>query len=341
MGKKVFIKTIPRETATKISDFRNESGERTSKLNKTKMGRCKTKLTCPYSSKTHRLITGLDEFYSEDGVTNPYKDNAKLPQEFMYIKDKEKITLQEYLEVKHGVRKDYYTSRPAKARQNFDTKGADRPFFWDFSYPMSDGSTMLDLSNSKDEAAYYMFKSPEYKLVANSEKDYRSHKYPYAQYYISYENEGEEIQFASKKRLNRAVAILEGEQLQDVETMKKFVKILKLAKDISSVTQGYNLIDTLIKTDKSTGATSGLNRFLSLAELLDTPEGRERLTAKAELADYINHWIITEKAGTYTWVSKAMVIANREEEAIDYLVNPGKQIEQEELSLSLKAKRGY
>lgn len=341
MGKKVFLKTIPRETATKISDYRNESGERVAKLNKTKMGRCKTKLDCPYSSKTRRNITGLDIPYDIDGVKNPYKNKTNLPQEFVYLKDKEQISLQEYMEVKHGVRKDYYTSRAAKGRDNFNTKGADRPFFWDFTYAMNDGTTMLDMDDRNEELAYYMFKSPEYKKVANSEQEWRQHKYPYAQFYISYENEGEELKFESKKRLNRAVAILEGEQLQDVETMKKFVKILKLAKDISTVTQGYNLIDTLIKTDKSTGAVSGLNRFLELAKLLDTAEGRERLTAKAELADYINHWIITEKAGTYTWVSKAQVIANREEEAIDFLVNPGKDIERSELELSLKSKRGY
>lgn len=341
MGKKVFIKTIPRETATKISDYRNESGERSTKLNKTKMGRCKTKLDCPYSSKTHKLITGLDIPYNVDGVTNPYKDSGKLPQEFAYLKDKEQITVQEYMEVKHGVKKDYYTSRPAKGRDNFNTKGSDRPFFWDFAFTMNDGSTMLDLDNRNDELAYHMFKSPEYRKVANSEQEWRQHKYPYAQFYISYENEGEEIKFESKKRLNRAVAILEGEQLQDVETMKKFVKVLKLAKDISTVTQGYNLIDTLIKTDKSTGATSGLNRFLELAKLLDSAEGRERLTAKAELADYLNHWIITEKAGTYRWVSKNIEIAHREEEAVDFLVNPNKLQEQEILLLELKSKRGY
>jgi len=57
MGKQVFIKSIPRDTASKIHEFRNGSSGK--KLNKTKLSdRCKDGYQALFSLKTGGLKTG-------------------------------------------------------------------------------------------------------------------------------------------------------------------------------------------------------------------------------------------------------------------------------------------
>lgn len=55
--KKVFIYSIPRETATKISDWVNDSSGR--RLKKTKVGRCTDTIVALYDPKTGGLKNGL------------------------------------------------------------------------------------------------------------------------------------------------------------------------------------------------------------------------------------------------------------------------------------------
>ena len=56
MGK-VFIHSVPRETATLVSEFRDpDSGK---KLNKTKLGSCKDKIQALYSPRVAGLLNGL------------------------------------------------------------------------------------------------------------------------------------------------------------------------------------------------------------------------------------------------------------------------------------------
>jgi hypothetical protein len=56
MGHKVFIQSIPRQTATLISEWRDPNGN---SLNKTKIGNCKDKFSALYSPKVGGLLNGL------------------------------------------------------------------------------------------------------------------------------------------------------------------------------------------------------------------------------------------------------------------------------------------
>lgn len=67
MGTKVFIKSIPRPTATKISDWTDPNTNRP--MQKTKIGDCKTKLTALYNPRYAGLANGLSY--------KPWMENGK------------------------------------------------------------------------------------------------------------------------------------------------------------------------------------------------------------------------------------------------------------------------
>lgn len=54
---KVFIQSIPRETATKVSDWTNDTSGK--KLKKTKIGRCRDTIMALYNPKYGGLANGL------------------------------------------------------------------------------------------------------------------------------------------------------------------------------------------------------------------------------------------------------------------------------------------
>lgn len=57
MNKKVFIQSIPRETATLISEWRDPNSG--GKLHKTKIGQCRDKISALYSPRVGGLLNGL------------------------------------------------------------------------------------------------------------------------------------------------------------------------------------------------------------------------------------------------------------------------------------------
>ena len=91
MGKQVFIKVIPRDTASKIHEVRdNRTGKR---LNKTKINDfCKDGIQALWSPTVGGLKTGL------------YKS--------MDLEDGEKITLQNWAENRWSLEKGFLTNKP-------------------------------------------------------------------------------------------------------------------------------------------------------------------------------------------------------------------------------------
>jgi len=86
--KKVFIYSIPRPTATNISDWTNDSSGK--KLQKVKIGRCKDTIMALYSAK----VGGLANYISYTPYIDP-ATGAPLIKE-----NGETMMLQEYLEKK-------------------------------------------------------------------------------------------------------------------------------------------------------------------------------------------------------------------------------------------------
>lgn len=311
MGKKIFIKSIPRDTATKVHEFSNPlTGVR---LNKTKIGNCKDGLMALYSRKIGGLNTGL---------TNVVETDEKGRQ----------ITLQEKMEAKWG--------KPAGYFGNSHTQNPDEEptYFQNKVWYLNDGTTVLDLENMDDELFYYVCLASKY--VANSEKEWRAHKWPKAMFYISLENESDELKHSRKEKRRKALAALEGENM--TPTMKrKFAGILGLGSSLAAMTyeQVDNQLDEYIDTGAAdpTGKTS-VDKFMELYADLATDLGREKIEAKFLLQNLLDSRIVYEKQGTYRWVRKDMNIGDRYHEVIEFLLNPKKSADRDELEQELKSK---
>lgn len=327
----VIIKPFPRESAYKIHELRSDTSNK--KVNKTKIGRCNDKLRAIPSAKTGKLLTGLDEY-----VENPfYKSDKPLPHEFEFLRDKEKALLQHILEVKHGRPKDFYTSK--MWREGDGMRDENLTFFQKFKMTLNDGSTILNTDNPIDEISYHLAKASPF--VALSAKPIDKHSKPKAMYYIADENESEKEKFAKRKAYGSAKAKLEHPEFT-LSYQKKIAKILDLVvgdtdslsdEKIYLMLDGY-LSEALVSRHKE----SNLSKFEEAYDLMLTSDGREMIEAKVLLKDLVNYRILSDNKGTYTWLNKQIVLGQREAEAIDFLLDPKKQPERDELERQLKAK---
>ncbi len=318
----VFVYSVPRKSVLGISEWVNESSGR--KLDKTKVGKCATKIRALYNPK----VGGLANYISytpwiEDGVQRV--DEKGNP-----------LTLQDKMEQKWGKPKGYFTNR---AWQKGDSlKDEDLTYFQKMAWQLEDGSTVFDLSIMDQELGYYVLLGAG--ICANSEKEWRSHKWPKAEFYIALENEGEEIQAKKNSTKRKAFAALENPDFTD-NYKRKFVSLLDLASFRSTLTttQVDNLLYDYI--DKS-GFTPGSNidKFTDLYKRLSTPDGREYIESYSILKQAIDYRVVYEKQGSYTWnrAKGSLNIGDRLSEAIDFISNPKKAAEVEDIVAEIKLK---
>lgn len=329
MSKKVFVYTIPRPTATKVSEIVNH---RNVKLNQTKITRgCKDTRQALLSEKTGKLSTGLAIM-----VDNPYKDDKSLPVGFEGLAGKEKVKLQHIKEIEHGVPFDYYTDEPfnrANPRKKEPT------FFQTFKFGINDGMTVFDLGKRDDELAYYVMLAS--KFFANSKRAWEERKYPDAVYYISEQEESDDLKYEKRQQRDKATALLSVGKLSDNETQRKLLKILlpKESKGELRAQKVYNLLSSAIDSNERdfTGLTF-IERFNKVISLLDHPKGKEEFEARAFLQDLINNWIVSEKNGSFQWKSKDMSIGATKEKALQFITDPDKQEYYDALVDELRAK---
>ena len=324
---KVFVKSCPRQSAFRIHDFKNPTSGKN--MNKTKQGKAKDGLAALYDTKTGKLKTGLGEL-----VPNPYVGRKDLPQDFKWAKDEDRILRQHELEIKYNLPMGYLTDSPPSKEHRKDPSKV--TFFQNFVYHLNDGTTVLNLNEFKDEIAYWLFRASKY--VANSEVEWRSYKWPKALYYISHEQETEELKYSKEQHINKAIATLHTEDM-DTATMRKFCRILNLSKGEPTEEQAYNFLSKFIKDGAAPGTkNSSIDQYNELYELMQTSPGRERLEAWDFLKVLQEYKVVGNYQGTYLWFTHKLNIGFRMEEAITFLIDPNKQKEHEELRKELKAR---
>jgi hypothetical protein len=316
MGKQVFIKVIPRDTASKIHEVRdNRTGK---KLNKTKINdQCKDTLQALWSPTVGGLKTGL---YKK----REYGDQGEI------------LTLQQWAERKWGLETGFLTNKPWRRGDTMDPQYM--TYFQKKSWKLNDGTTILDLDNLDDFCFYHV--CLESKYIANSEREWKEHKWPKARYYIALENESDTIKYKKTQRKAKAFAALHDKDLT-LPWKRKFVVILEIASDRITLTeeQVNNLLyDFIDKSALHDGATN-INQFLKLFEALKTKDGREHVGAQYLLKRLDDWRIVIEKAGTYTWLMKDMQIGYNKKEAIDFLLNPKKQALVDDIIEELNTKK--
>lgn len=323
MGQKIFIYSVPRSTATGIDRWSNDTSGRS--LKKTKVGTTATYIRAVYSDRVGGLKNGLSykPWYDDNGQV--VKDQQGNP-----------LTLQDKLEQKWGKPKGFFHNR---IRSREQIKAGDPPSFFETKrWRLNDGASMLDMDSMEDELGYYVALDSE--KVANSETEYRSHKWPHAEFFIALENESEEIKYSRNERKSKAFSALHSPEMTDA-MKRKFCVLLDMLTTKSSLTseQAHNLLFEYI--DKSGfGPGSNLEKFNALYTRLSTKDGRDYVESMYMLQRAVDARMIFEKQGTYTWLSPEgpIEIGQTRNEAIEFFLNPKKQAQVQLIEDALKAK---
>lgn len=319
----VYITSIPRQTATNVSGLINPSSGQ--KSNKTKMGSCTDRISALFSPKSGGLANGLSyKPWIEDGVQK-IDEVTKKP-----------LTLQDKLEQKWGLENGFLSN---KAWRNGDSLDEEKMTYYQKKYwTLNDGSTILDTSKLDDELGYYMMLDS--KFVANSEREWRDHKWPDAKFYIALANEADELK-ASKAKVKAAAKGQIVNPEFSLTMQQKFVHILGLAQPNASLTPDaiFNLLDSYIENTAFTPG-SNIEKFNELVENLKTPLGREKIEARHLLTRALASRIIFEKQGAYNWPRPEgqITIGENYNEAVEYILDPKKEAMVEDLEAELKLK---
>ena len=321
MNKKVFIQSIPRETATLISEWRDPNSG--GKLHKTKIGQCRDKISALYSPRVGGLLNGLSyKEWTEGG--KPVLDKQGNSQ-----------TWQQREEQKWGLAPGYLTNR--SWRKGESVKDENLTYYQNKSWPLNDGTTVLDLNNFDDAMFYYV--ALDSKFIANSEREWKSHKWPNAQFYISLENESEELQHEKNAKKYKAFAKLDSELLTSPKK-KEIIWILGLASTFTDLKE-EQVDNTLYKFIESDSITNNnIDKFNELYNLLAHEKGRVEFAARLLLKKALDSRVVYEKQDTYTWPrSKGpIVLGEKYSDALEFLLNPKKDSLVLELESEIKAK---
>ena len=320
MSKLVFVYTIPRPTANGMSQWVSASGVN---LKKTKVGRAKDRISALYSSR----IGGLLNYISH----TPWLENGKP----VLDESGKELTLQDQAEKKWNLPKGYLTNKPWRKGESM--KESDMTYFQKKAWSMEDGCTVLDLEKFEDEMQYYVLLASQF--CANSEKEWRSHKWPKALYYIAMEAESDDIKYQKIAQKGRAIASLHDSELT-ADTMRKMVSLLNLASTKSPLNDKtvYNLLYEFIDNTTFT-VGSNLDKFNFFFSMLKSPKTRAEFEARFILKKAIDHRVIYEKQGAYFWLNgqSTINIGDRIEEAVDFLTSPKRKKELDDIQAQIKS----
>jgi hypothetical protein len=202
---------------------------------------------------------------------------------------------------------------------------------------MQDGCTVFDLTRFDDLMGYYVCLGSN--KVANSEKEWRQHKYPKAMYYIAIENEKDELVYKTNQNKLEAFKMLAHEDMTPINR-KKFCVLLGIisAKASLSETQVDNLLYNYIdKADSK--QVSNIVKFKELYQMLRV-DRRNEFEARYLLERALSWRIINEKQGTYTWIrSKGSIeLGGKPESVIEFLCDPKKKDLVDELTKEINIK---
>lgn len=374
---KIFIQSIPRETATKIHEFKDmKTGKR---LNKTKSSSaCKDTYQPLYSTRLGGLNTGL-----LDKVDNPWYVEKNEAEELRLKAEIDKLSvktektdneLKEFnklTETYELMKLDYARNREAQisklgkgweyladkkeiTRQELLEKkhGREPGFYTNRQWRRGDDPKSITFMQTfkvalNDGTTVLDTNNTDHELayyfllaskyVANSKREYLEHKYPYATHYISLQEEDEELALKTRKLRNDAVVKLSSDEMTD-EYKQMICNILGWAKVNLTPMQLYNLISSKIENANVSKPNNDVAQFMKLAKMIDTPTGRTYLKNGSFLMELVNNRIVSNSRDTYTWVSRGITLGDTFDEAVSFFDDPNKGTHIESLKKELKAK---
>lgn len=322
MSKKVFIYSLPRKTATGLSEFTDETSGKN--MQKTKFGVCKDGLSALYSSKIGGRATGLYKPWMEQGVQ--VKDKDGIP-----------LTLQDKYEMQFNKPKGFLNNKVTSFLEPIDDK--DASYFDNLRIKLNDGATVLDLDDFDDLMKYHVILESKY--VANSMKERLEHKWAHATHYIALENEDADMKYQKNQVRSKAFAKLHDADMTDL-VKRKVASILDLVSTKTNIT--IQAVDNVLFeyiNASDFNPSSNIDKFNEVFDLIKTPRGKEEFEARFLLKDLIDNRLVYEKQGSYTWIRPkgSITIGDRYSEAVDFLMNPKKDSLLLEMKEELKAKK--
>lgn len=326
MSKLVFIQSIPRRTASGIDDWVSDSSG--VKIKKTKVGRAFDRLACLYSAK----VGGLANYISYNYYTDPKTGQPVLNEKG------DPMLLQEYLEKKWNKPAGFFSNQAVSRHYKGD--GSDLGYYYTTSWKLLDGTTVLDIDQMDDEIGYYVFLASS--RVANSEKEWREHKWPKATHFIALENETEELKYTRSQMKSRAYASLHSQDLTEA-IKRKIVSLLDLATTKQKISEQkvHNMLTEYIDSSSYT-AGSNIDKFQNYVTMLKTAPNRERFEAMFLLKQAEDYDVVRSKQDVWTWINPKgtpVPMGNRYSEALDFILNPKKSEEVLEIKENIKDKQ--
>lgn len=202
---------------------------------------------------------------------------------------------------------------------------------------MQDGCTVLDLEKFDDEMHYYVLLGSQF--CANSEKEWRSHKWPKALYYIAMESESDDIKYQKTALKGKALAALHDSEITP-DSMRKIAVLIGLITSKAQVNDKmvYNLLFEYIDNTTYT-VGSNIDKFNFFFSMLKSPKTRAEFEARYIIKQAIDHRVIYEKQGSFFWINgqSTINIGDRIEEAVEFITSPKKTKELEEILAQIKA----
>jgi len=333
---KVFVKLVSRPSAQKRQGYITRNGVKSNIDQPKAIGLNKSGGFCfavSMNTKTKKLNTGLDKM-----VENPfYKLPDSIPSEWRNskIEEKEKISKQEYFEIKMNKPAGFLNSDTRKPFEHLP--GKNLTYLQDFKKLFYD-TTVLDLDLVEDELTYHLLLQAHPDKCASSEDELT----PFSRIYISKVNE-DDIKISKKNDIieDAIYKVVKLKQEQSESVIRKFATILEIIKGDLALEKVKNSISDYVKLQNSK-QFERIEKFDKLYAQTQDAKGMEIFEGKFLLQYAINNRVISDYQGKYIWASKKgtslELLGRSYQEALAWIIDIDNRNYREELEDELKAK---
>lgn len=375
---KVFIQSIPRPSAQKIHEFKDDKSGKL--LNKTKNNRyCKDTISPMYSRKLGGLNTGLLDMVDnpwfvprneaeiaklklrvEELSAKPDKTDKEIKEYQKVVEQLEQLKAQVAKEVESAKNKlgsnwEYLADKKEITRQELlEKKHGRTPNFYnnrmwtkvdnfnsDVTYMQKFRYALNDGSTVLDTNI------PEQEIAYYmflASKFVANSKREWLEHRFPYAThyislQEEDEELAMKARKTRNEAILKLSSDEMTDEYKNMIcKVLDWSKLDLNGKQVYNLIGAKIESANLSKPGNEVSLFLRQAKHIETSVGREYLKAAAFIKDLVNNRVISSHQDNYVWISRGITIGSNFDDAVSFITDPNKASNVLELKKELKAK---
>lgn len=303
MSNKVYIRPVARESVQKRNSYKFVDGVQ---VGTTKAPGGTFMFQIQANQRGGKLAINLDR-----QVDNKYyvekEEDAQLPSAWhdSTIWSKKKISRQEELELKYNRKPGFLHTEAFKHDPSSRLRAQSRSYLQQLTKIFSDGINELNLNEMDDELIYEGVL--ESNLFANSLEEISTT--PGARFYISYIDEEQE-KLANKRRRKLEASSLLDKLVTDHKTkLYKVATVLNLVQGSVSedvvVNKLYDYIEEL--SFGRIPLNDRITRFIDVAKqaMQKSKVEREKFELSFIAQELINHRVINDFRGRYSWPSKA------------------------------------